>query len=115
MRASPQHQSCLRVLQLDAESPRDGPLRVPTLYLTLQCNFRGSDPSNSSLVLRTSRESAESGPEQADNTFPALFEFEGAGIELVVLALLGDEVIVGAAFDDAAMVKHHDNVGILHR
>ena len=86
--------------QLGAESPRDSPLRVPTLYQTrltvppgnrphchtgiqcaqrdtsLLCGLRrssrnvsscfidtGSDPSDSSLVLRTSRESAESDPE----------------------------------------------------
>ena len=33
-----------------------------------------------------------------------LFQFKDAGVELVVGALLGDQVVVGAPFDDAAVV-----------
>ena len=43
-----------------------------------------------------------------------LLEFHGSGVELVVLALLGDELIVGAALDDVAVVEHHDHVGVAH-
>ena len=41
-----------------------------------------------------------------------LFQFECAGIELVVGALLGDQIIVGTPLDDAAMVQDHDAVGV---
>ena len=44
-----------------------------------------------------------------------LFKLECAGIELVISALLGNQVVVRAAFNDAAMVEHHDRVGVLHR
>ena len=43
-----------------------------------------------------------------------LLEFHGSGVELVVLALLGDELVVGAALDDVAVVEHHDHVGVAH-
>ena len=33
-----------------------------------------------------------------------LFQFKDAGVELVVGALLGNQVVVGAPFDDAAVV-----------
>ena len=44
-----------------------------------------------------------------------LFKLECAGVELVISALLGNQVVVRAAFNDAAMVEHHDRVGVLHR
>ena len=40
----------------------------------------------------------------------ALLQFHGARVQLVVLALLRDELVVRAALDDAAMVEHHDHV-----
>jgi len=42
------------------------------------------------------------------------FQFESTGVQLVVGALLVDEGLVVAAFDDAAVVKDHDGVGIAH-
>ena len=44
-----------------------------------------------------------------------LFKLECTGVELVISALLGNQVVVRAAFNDAAMVEHHDRVGVLHR
>ena len=44
-----------------------------------------------------------------------LFEFEGAGIQLIVLALLGDQLVVAAALDDAAVLKDDDDIGVLDR
>ena len=44
-----------------------------------------------------------------------LFKLECAGVELVISALLGNQVVVRAAFNDAAMGEHHDRVGVLHR
>ena len=34
------------------------------------------------------------------------------GVELVILALLGDQLVVAAALDDAALFQHHDAVCI---
>ena len=39
-----------------------------------------------------------------------LFKLKCAGVELVVGALLGDEVVVGAALDDATLLQNHDAV-----
>ena len=44
-----------------------------------------------------------------------LFELERAGIELVVGAPLGDQILVRAALDDAAVVEHQNRVAVLHR
>ena len=35
-----------------------------------------------------------------------------AGVELVILALLGNQLVVAAALDDAALLQHHDAVCI---
>ena len=35
-------------------------------------------------------------------------------IQLVIPALLLDELVVGATLDDAALLQHHDAVGVLH-
>ena len=43
--------------------------------------------------------------------FP-LCRAEIAGIELVVLAALGDELVVRAALDDAPLLEHHDAVAV---
>ena len=32
------------------------------------------------------------------------------GVELVILALLGDQLVVAAALDDAALLQNHDTV-----
>ena len=34
------------------------------------------------------------------------------GVELVILALLGDQLVVAAALDDAALLQNHDAVCI---
>ena len=44
-----------------------------------------------------------------------LFEFKGAGIQLIVLAFLGNQFIVAAAFDDTAVLENHDGIGVLDR
>lgn len=44
-----------------------------------------------------------------------LLQLKRAGIELVIRALLGDEAVVAAALNDAAMVKHHDDIGVHDR
>ena len=41
-----------------------------------------------------------------------LFQLKGTGIELVVGAFFCDQIIVGAPFDDAAVIQHHNAVGI---
>ena len=41
-----------------------------------------------------------------------LFQLKCAGVELVVGALLGDQVFVGAPLDDPSVIQHHDAVGI---
>ena len=43
-----------------------------------------------------------------------LIQFESAGVELVVGALLGDQILVGATLDDAAVIQHHNAIGIAH-
>ena len=46
----------------------------------------------------------------------SLFLFrEISGIELVILALLGDQLVVGAPFDDPSKLHNHDTVGVLDR
>lgn len=45
---------------------------------------------------------------------PLSLQLEGAGVKLVVGAVLGHEFFVGAAFDDAAVIEDHDDVGILN-
>ena len=47
--------------------------------------------------------------------FAASLQLERAGIELVVHSLLGDQLLVVAALDDAAVVEHHDRVRVLDR
>ena len=44
-----------------------------------------------------------------------IIELKRAGVELMAGALLGDQVFVGAALDDAAMVENHDAVGVRDR
>ncbi len=44
-----------------------------------------------------------------------LLQLKGTGVELVVGALLGDELLVGATLDDAAVVEDHDAVGVHNR
>ena len=43
-----------------------------------------------------------------------LFEFEGAGVELVVFALFGDQGFVVATLDDMAVFKDHDRLTVLY-
>ena len=38
-----------------------------------------------------------------------------SGIELIVFAFLGDELVVGTALDDPALFQDHDTVGIADR
>ena len=44
----------------------------------------------------------------------SLFQLECAGVKLIVGALLGDQIIVGATFNDASVIQHHDAVGIFN-
>ena len=39
-----------------------------------------------------------------------LRKLERAGVELVIGALFREQLLVGAALDDAAVVEHHDDV-----
>ena len=41
-----------------------------------------------------------------------LLQFHRAGVQLVVLALLRDQLVMRATLDDVAMVEHHDHIGI---
>ena len=41
-----------------------------------------------------------------------LLEFEGTRIELIVCALLGEEFLVAASLDDAAVIQYHDDIRI---
>ena len=43
-----------------------------------------------------------------------LVQFQRAGVELIVGALEFEQVVVRAALDDAAVVQHHDGVGVAH-
>ena len=43
-----------------------------------------------------------------------LLQFHRAGVQLVVLALLRDQLVMRATLDDVAMVEHHDHVGVAH-
>ena len=40
-------------------------------------------------------------------------QLKRTGVELVVGAVLSHEFVVGAAFDDLAVVEDHDDVGVL--
>ena len=40
----------------------------------------------------------------------ALLQFQGSGVELVVLAMFGYQLIVVAALDDSPMVQDHDHI-----
>ena len=42
-------------------------------------------------------------------------QLKGAGVELVVGALPGDELVVAASLYNTSMVKDHDDVGVLDR
>lgn len=42
-----------------------------------------------------------------------LFELKCAGIELIVLSFLLQQPLMAAAFNDAAVVKDHNHIGIL--
>ncbi len=39
---------------------------------------------------------------------------EVAGIELIILAVLGNQLVMRAALDDAALFEHHDAVAVAH-
>lgn len=43
-----------------------------------------------------------------------LFQLERAGIELVILSTLGNQLRMVAALDDMAQLKHHNHVRVLH-
>ena len=43
-----------------------------------------------------------------------LFQFKRTGIKLIVFAALCDKLLVIAALDDMAELKHHDNICVLH-
>ena len=43
-----------------------------------------------------------------------LCKFFFACIEFVISAFHGEELVVGAAFDDLAVFEHHDGVGVTH-
>ena len=44
-----------------------------------------------------------------------LFQLEGAGIQLIVLTLQGDQLFVATALNDTAMLENHDSIGVLDR
>ena len=44
----------------------------------------------------------------------ALFQLKCSGIELIVGAFFGYQLIVAAALDYAAVVKDHYDIGVLH-
>lgn len=46
---------------------------------------------------------------------PVLFQFKRAGIELVIGALFRNQAIMAASFNDLAVIKNHDAVGIADR
>ena len=41
-----------------------------------------------------------------------LFQFERTGVELIVGALLGEQLLVVAAFDDVSMIQYHDDIAV---
>lgn len=41
-----------------------------------------------------------------------LFEFECTGIELIICAFLGNQLLMAAAFDNPSVVEYHDDIGI---
>ena len=43
-----------------------------------------------------------------------LLQLKGAGVQLIVDAVLGDQILVVAPLHDASMVQHHDGIGIAH-
>ena len=43
-----------------------------------------------------------------------LLQLHRAGVQLVVLALLRDQLVMRTTLDDVAMVEHHDHIGIAH-
>ena len=43
-----------------------------------------------------------------------LIQLQRAGVQLIVRAFQFDEILVGAALDDAAVIQHHDSVGVAH-
>ena len=43
-----------------------------------------------------------------------LIQLQRAGVQLVVGALELDQILMGAALDDASMVEYHDGIGILY-
>ena len=43
-----------------------------------------------------------------------LFQLEGAGIQLIVFSLFGNQHLVGTALDDAPVLQYHDDVGVLY-
>ena len=45
--------------------------------------------------------------------FFELFKLECAGVELVIGSFFRNQLFVAAAFDDAAVVEDHDDIGIL--
>ena len=43
-----------------------------------------------------------------------LLQFHCTGVQLVVLALLRDQLVMRTTLDDVAVVEHHDHIGIAH-
>ena len=43
-----------------------------------------------------------------------LVKIEGACIKLIVFALGGNQIIVGAALNDSALIENHNNIGVLY-
>ena len=41
-----------------------------------------------------------------------LFQFERTGVELIIGALLGEQLFVVAAFDDVSMIQYHDDIAV---
>ena len=43
-----------------------------------------------------------------------LLQLKRPGVQPVISALLGDQILMAAALDDAAVVQHHDGIGVAH-
>ena len=74
-------------------------------------NFICRNAANSAKLFRRS-EPPPGFPGRGCFLIPKLFQFEGAGVELIVGALLGNQIVVGAPLDDPAVIQNHDAVGV---
>ena len=45
-------------------------------------------------------------------SYYTLFQLECAGIKLIILSFLRDQLIMAAALDDASMLENHDHIRI---